>query len=83
VSVDRHDVRAVQSRGGVGFTAEPFLKHRVFGNLGGQDLDRDGSVDDGVVGPPNLAHTATAQQLHQAVARERHPIRLEAFHRFA
>ena len=37
----------------------------------------------GVMGPPHLTHAAAAQQLHQAVAPERRPIHLEAFHRFA
>lgn len=63
MGVNRYDVRAVQSGGRVGFATEPLLKHFVSGGVGGQNFDRDDSVEDGVVGSPDFAHAATAQQI--------------------
>ena len=61
VEVDRDDVRVVQSRRRMVFAAEALLKHLVMGKVGGQQLERDNPIDGRVVGPPHLAHPATAQ----------------------
>ena len=69
--MDRHDVGIVETRRGAGFAAEPLLVIRVLGEVRQQHLQRDGSVDGGVVGTPHLAHAAAAQQLDQLIAAKR------------
>src|SRR5947209_10081254 len=67
------------------FTTKPLLEHLVAGDLGGQNLDRDDPIDDGVVGTPHLAHAASSEQLDQPVVSERTTLQRclppAAFHR--
>ena len=60
----------VQHGCGPGFAAEAPQRHRVAGQLLGQDLDRDPPAEQGVVGLPDLAHATRVDPLHglEAVA---------------
>src|ERR1700737_2014095 len=74
--MDRHHVWLVEPGRGLGLPAEPLLKHRIVGEIRGQQLHRDHALRGGVVGPPHLAHAAAAQQLDQPVASERRPVHI-------
>ena len=62
VAVNGNDVRLAQARRGVRLAAEALLEDRVAGEVGGQDLECDDSVGDGVVRPEYLAHSAPTEQ---------------------
>ena len=51
--------------------AKPLSKHLVAGVGFGQNLQCHDTVHIRVIGPPHLAHAATAHQLDQAIAAER------------
>ena len=70
VVVDGDDMRFGQSAGGVGFPLQPRAKSRVVGQLRGDQLDGDDAPLAGVLGPVDLAHPASAQQLDQLVGAE-------------
>ncbi|OBK45604.1 hypothetical protein A5657_03030 [Mycobacterium kubicae] len=74
--VDRDDMGAIQSSGGVCFAAESALKLLVLRQVSGQDLDGNDPVGVSVMCSPNLSHAAPAQQLQQPVAPERRPLHL-------
>ena len=59
--VDRDDVRVVQRAGSARLLLETLTADRVAGNVRGQDLDRDGTVQARVLGPPHLAHATLAE----------------------
>jgi hypothetical protein len=74
--MDRHHMRLVELRRRVGFTAEPLLKHAVLSEVRRQHLQHHDAIGHGVIGPPHLAHAATAQQLDQPVLPERRPVHI-------
>ena len=74
--MDRHHVRLVECSGGSRFSPEAFLKHRIVGQLRGQDFQRDYPFGDCVEGAPNLSHAPATEQLEQAVATERRTLRV-------
>ena len=74
--VDRDDVAVIQAGGGTDLAAEPLLEFGIVGQVREQHLQRHHAVDLAVVGTPDLAHAAAAQQLDQLVTTE-----WGAFHR--
>jgi hypothetical protein len=58
----------VQLGRSAGLAAEASQRHRVPGQLLGQDLDRDPPAEQGVVGLPDLAHAAGVDPSHDPVA---------------
>ena len=74
--VDRDDVAVVQACSSADLAAKPLLEVGVFGQVREQHLQGHHAVDLAVVGAPDLAHAAAAQQLDQLVTTE-----WGAFHR--
>ena len=67
--VDRHDVRVGGQRGGGARLAlEAPARAVVLGEVRGQDLDRDGAVEELVVGRPDARHPAGGDAAVDAVA---------------
>ena len=58
--MERADVGVVQAGDGLRLTLEPLLRIRVLGNMLQQHFDRDRTVQAGVSGLPDFAHTAFA-----------------------
>ena len=59
--VHRDDVRVVEEGGGLRLPLEPLAHHLVGVEAGRDALDRDGAVQDRVVGAEHLAHGALAE----------------------
>ena len=70
VMVDRDHVRLDEPGRRVRLPPEPNLKSLVFSKFGRQNLERDDPIGFCVVGTPDFAHPAPAQQLQQAVTPE-------------
>ena len=65
--VDRHDVRMIQLRGGLGFRMEP-LHFLATGELAGEDqLEGDDAVEADLAGAINRAHAAAGELTKQLV----------------
>ena len=62
VMMDRDNVRIVEPSRHMRFASKPLLKLTALYPVLWQQLQRDNAVGLGVVGSPNLAHTAAAQQ---------------------
>src|SRR5699024_9282586 len=71
--VDGDDGGVVERGGGLGLAAEPCLEGRVAGEVGPQDLDRDGAAQPGVVPDVDLSHAATADELTDLVPVSENP----------
>ena len=74
--VDRYDVAVVEACSGADFAAESLFEFGVFTQMREQHLEGHDTVDLGVVGAPDLAHSAATEQLDQLVTTE-----WRAFHR--
>ncbi len=68
--VDRDDVRFVQPRGELGLGTETGLEHRINGQPGREALEGHDPATDGVVGPVDLAHATSAEQLLEQITPE-------------
>src|SRR5713101_5874925 len=68
--VNRADVGMVERGGGTSFTSETFQCLRVSGNVIRQELERHETTKLGVLGLVDDAHSATAEPLDDAVARD-------------
>ena len=66
--VDRADVRVIQSRHRPGLTLEAVLRVSIVEQILGQELDRDLTVQIGVIGNVNRRHAALADALQDLVA---------------
>ena len=67
------DRRVVERRRGLRLAAEPGLEGRVAGEVGAQDLDRDGPAEARVVADVDLGHAAAADELADLVAAAEDP----------
>ncbi len=76
--VDGADVRVVQGRCGLGFTAETLQSLGVLGEFFRQEFQGYKTVEAGVFGLVHNAHAATAELLHDAVVRDGLADQLEA-----
>src|SRR5712691_8724115 len=70
---DGDDVRVAQAGGGARLTPKALEEFRVFGKLRVEQLDGDGSVEEGVFGFPDRAHPAPGNLADQPVAAAEHP----------
>jgi hypothetical protein len=66
--VDPHDVRVHQPGGGERLETEPFAEEVVCGEVGMQDLDRDGAIENLVACVPNRADRPIRNFRFEAVA---------------
>jgi hypothetical protein len=62
-----HDVAVLKLRGGFGLLEEARGEHRVGGDLGLEDLDRDDAAEELVAGLEDGAHAALAEEAHDLV----------------
>ena len=65
---DRDDVRVAQLGRRLGLSAEALDEGRIDAQLGEEDLERHRPVEQLVVGPVDLGHAATGDQVRQLVA---------------
>ena len=75
--VDRHHVGIVEPCRRPGLPTETFLERLIVGQMRGQDFHRHHAVGHRVIGAPDVAHSAPAQQLDQLVAPERRAVQLD------
>jgi hypothetical protein len=68
--VDRADVGVVEGGAGLGLALEPLQGDGVAEELLGQELQRDGPVEAGVLGLVDDTHAAAANLLEDAVVRD-------------
>jgi hypothetical protein len=69
--VDRDDVGVVQGRRDLGLGGEPAAERFVAGELGSQELERDGALQGDVRGAVDDTHPAAPDELVDAVSGER------------
>ncbi len=67
--MDRHDVRMPQAGDGARLGEEPARDGRVGGQLGVDNLDRDGAIEGGIDGAEDDAHAPPPQLLAEPVLR--------------
>lgn len=67
-------MRLAELRGRVGFATKPRFEDIVIREMSRQQLQRNNTISDGVIGPPHLTHAPTTQQLGQAVAPKRRSV---------
>ncbi len=65
--VDAHDVGVGEVGGGLGFPLEPGDERIVRGELGMQDLDRDGSAQAEILGLEHVGHPPSGEMTRDAV----------------
>ena len=70
----RDHMGLVETGSSLRLAAKPLSKHLVAGVGLGQNLQGDDTFHIRVIGPPHLAHTATAHQLDQLIAAERRAV---------
>ncbi len=68
--VQRADVRMVQSGSGARFALEAGSRHLAAAQLLGEELQRDGPLEPGVLGLVDDAHPAAADPAHDPVVRD-------------
>src|SRR5258708_7702082 len=70
---DGDDVRVAQAGSSARLTPKALEEFRVFGKLRVEQLDRDGSVEQRVLGLPDRAHATAGNLLDQPIAAAEHP----------
>ena len=70
-SVDGDDIGVIEGGHRLGLAPESLESIRVRGHLGGENLDRDISIELGVAGQPDLTHPAFAELAEDLVVEQR------------
>jgi hypothetical protein len=71
--VDRDDIGVLQRGGQLGLGQKALTEKRILGQLGGDQLDREGALQAQVIGPIDDPHPAAARERLDPIAEELGP----------